>query len=66
MRYLSRSHPGPEESARWTGTMARFGRFDTPVTLAITGLSQFVIAPSKIAASVGPSSRRPFGAPGTL
>src|ERR1035438_1431335 len=60
IKNASRSQPGPEESARWTATIGRFGRLDTPETLAISGSSQLVIVPSKIPASVGPSSFRFF------
>src|ERR1700722_14833953 len=59
MRYWSRSYPGPEESARCTGSMAKL--VDTPGTWF-----QFVIVPRKIPESVAPSRGGPPLRPGTL
>src|SRR5580704_6372940 len=66
MRYWSRSYPGPDESARCTGTMAVEGRLTPGLSAAMAELFHDLMVPRKIPAKVGPSSFSPPDTPGRL
>jgi len=66
IRYWSRSHPGPDEIGAVDGDDGKIRKVLVPLRPCDSRIVHLVIAPSKIAAIVGPSRCRPFGAPGTL